>query len=57
MRQLKIDLKDMHSRLKRSEQIKDSSLQELERLECENELITEENHDFRQKLENQEITI
>lgn len=41
--QLKLDLKDMHSRLMRSEKIKEQSLKELERLECENQVISLDN--------------
>ena len=51
MKQLMIDLKDMHSRLKKSEQIKDVSLKELERLECQNHLIFEENKDLKSIIE------
>ena len=37
----------MHSRLKRSEQIKEASLKELERLECENHLLLDENKELK----------
>jgi len=43
-------MKDMHQRLKKSEGIKDKSIKELERLECENSLIKSENSKLRQDL-------
>lgn len=43
-------MKDMHQRLKKSEGIKDKSIKELERLECENSLIKFENSKLRQDL-------
>ena len=45
--QLKIDLKDMHERLKRSEDIKNKSLKELERLENENKITSDENQELK----------
>lgn len=44
---MKIDFKDLHLRLKKSEQIKESSMKELERLECENHLLMDENKDLK----------
>eukprot|EP00347_Sterkiella_histriomuscorum_P023449 403334598 len=57
IRQLKIDMKDLHSRLKRSEAIKVKSLQELERLECENQLISDDNKELQSKFSNQDAEI
>ena len=57
VKQLKIDLKDMHTRLKRSEAIKDKSLKELERLECENHLQADENKEIKALMRSQEQEI
>lgn len=46
MHGLKVDLRDLHSRLKRSEAIKDKSLQELERIEQENQAYIEQNKEL-----------
>lgn len=40
---MRIDMKDLHTRLKRSEIIKHQSMKELERLECENHLLQDDN--------------
>lgn len=57
VKQLKIDLKDMHTRLKRSEDIKIQSIYELERLEVENRLKDEENKELRMRTREQDQEI
>lgn len=42
-----MDLDDMQVRLNRSEQVKEASLKELERLECDNAALTSDNNQLR----------
>ncbi|CDW90913.1 UNKNOWN [Stylonychia lemnae] len=57
IKQLKIDLRDLHQRLKRSEQIKEKSLLELERIENENQHIQDENKELKGIYQTQDAEI